>query len=342
MQITAITSMRDEGPHCLEWIAHHLAIGVDHFLVYTNDCSDGTDQIMDVLAEAGIVSHFRTRQKGKSPVQWQSLKQAWGHPKVTGADWVLISDCDEFINLRPPLATLADLIAALPQEADAVAMAWRLFGNAGHLKMRDQLTTDRFTMAAPTDIALPLAHFFKTLFRPSAFRQPGVHRPKRHKDRLPLWVDGSGNRLPEGFAKQDGRINLFGLPHGSELVQLNHYSLRSAESFLIKRTRGLPNHTQREIGLGYWVERNFNTVQDTSIQRFSVQTQRKLDQLRLIPELEALHQTAFAHHQQQFDRMMQDRDHIQLFWHLALAAGSEPPGRALARAQVGRIIAAQQ
>ncbi|HBQ36585.1 MAG TPA: glycosyltransferase family 2 protein [Rhodobacteraceae bacterium] len=333
--------MRNEGPHCLEWIAHHLAAGVGHFLVYTNDCDDGTDRIMDVLQQTGIVTHFRTKQKGKSPIQWQSLKHAWELPRLKNADWVLISDCDEFINLRAPLNSLADLVEALPDDTDAVAMSWRLFGNSGQIEMRDMLTTDRFSMAAPENISLPLAHFFKSLFRPRAFRQPGVHRPKRRKDTVPVWVDGSGNRLPDGFAKQDGRINLFGLPHGSDLVQLNHYSLRSAESFLIKRSRGLPNHTEREIGLGYWAERNFNTQKDTSIERMSVETQRKLDELRLIPELDALHKAAFAAHQEKFNKMMENRDNIQLFWHLALCANSQPPDNNLARTQINRIIKAQ-
>ena len=334
--------MRNEGPHCLEWIAHHLALGVTHFLVYTNDCDDGTDRIMDVLANAGIVTHFKTTQKGKSTIQWQNLKHAWDQPRLANSDWVLISDCDEFVNLRSPLNALNDLISAMPEDTDAIAMAWRLFGNSGQIEMRDMLTVDRFTMAAPENIALPLAHFFKTLFRPSAFRQPGVHRPKRRKDTVPVWVDGSGNKLPDNFGKQDSRINLFGLPHGSDLVQLNHYSLRSAESFLIKRSRGLPNHAEREIGLGYWCERNFNTVNDTSINRMAVQTQRKLDELRLIPELENLHKAAFAAHQDRFNKMMQARDNIQLFWHLALCADSKPPNNILAQTQIRRIIKAQQ
>ena len=32
-QILAVTCMRDEGPYVAEWIAHLLAVGVDHVLV---------------------------------------------------------------------------------------------------------------------------------------------------------------------------------------------------------------------------------------------------------------------------------------------------------------------
>lgn len=333
--------MRNEGPHCLEWIAHHLAVGVDHFLIYTNDCDDGTDLILDALDNAGLVTHIRQSPKGKRTVQWQALKHATDHPLVADADWVLVTDCDEFINLRSPHKTLLDVFAMLPERVDAMAMPWRLFGHSGQIEMRDELTIKRFTKAAPTDIHLPLAHFFKSLFRPAAFRQLGVHRPKRKRDRLPNWVDGGGNPLPDVFAKQDGRINMYGIQASTDLVQLNHYSLRSVESFMVKRARGLPNHTNREIGLGYWVERNFNTVEDTSIQHMIAATQAKLDQVMQIKTVSNLHEKAHQIHKNRFNEMMTNRAEIQLFWHLTLSATSQTPSAAFANTQINRIIKAQ-
>ena len=41
-----VTCMKNEGPFILEWIAYHRMIGVDDFLVYTNDCDDGTDSLV--------------------------------------------------------------------------------------------------------------------------------------------------------------------------------------------------------------------------------------------------------------------------------------------------------
>lgn len=341
MKTLAITSMRNEGPHCLEWIAHHLAVGVDHFLIYSNDCDDGTDLILDALDQAGLVTHIPQTPKGKRTVQWQALKHAMGHDLVVDADWVLVTDCDEFINLRAPNETLKTMIGKLPEGVDAMAMAWRLFGHSGQIEMCDELTIQRFTQAAPTDILLPLAHFFKSLFRPAAFRQFGVHRPKRKQSRLPNWVDGGGNLLPESFAKQDGRINMFGMQASTDLVQLNHYSLRSAESFMVKRARGLPNHTEREIGLGYWVERNFNAVEDTSIQQMIPATRAKLDQLMRIKTVSNLHKKAEVCHQNRFNQMMTNRADVQLFWHLTLSAGSQAPNANFARTQINRIIKAE-
>ena len=36
-----------------------------------------------------------------------------------------------------------------------------------------------------------------------------------------------------------------------DLVQFNHYTVRSAESFLVKRDRGRVNHVDRDQGLDY-------------------------------------------------------------------------------------------
>ncbi len=53
-QVTAVSMMKDEGPFLLEWIAHHhLAVGFTDILVYTNDCSDGTDDMLMRLEELG-------------------------------------------------------------------------------------------------------------------------------------------------------------------------------------------------------------------------------------------------------------------------------------------------
>ena len=341
MKLLALTSMRNEGPHCLEWIAHHLAAGIDHFLIYTNDCDDGTDLMLDALQTAGLVTHIRQSASGKRTVQWQALKHASEHPMVAEADWVLVTDCDEFINLRAPLSSLKDMIARLPVATDAVAMPWRLFGNGGQIEMSDALTIERFKRAAPVNVQLPLAHFFKSLFRPAAFRQIGVHRPKRGKDRVPNWVDGGGHPLPEEFAKKDGRINMFGIQASTDLVQLNHYSVRSAESFMTKRARGLPNHVDREIGLGYWVERNFNTVEDSSIQYMVAGTKAHLEGLLQIKTVSNLHKKSCQIHKAQFEKMMTNRVNVQLFWHLILSASSQPPSAGLARTQINRIIKAE-
>lgn len=331
MTVLLVTSMRNEAPHLLEWIAHHRAMGAQ-CLVFSNDCNDGTDTLLDALAASGAIRHVRT-PPGDKPPQWRALKAA---EPLIDADWVLHLDCDEFVNLRAPFENFADLLAALPSDTDAVALRWRLFGHAGRVQAGEGLTIERFTEAAPEDCALPLSWFFKSLYRREVFQKAGVHRPKQKKGSAPAWVNGSGAALPSEFAQDEARINLFGTAHGSALIQLNHYSVRSAEEFMTKRQRGLPNRTAREIGLSYWVERNFNDVHDESILRHLEQTHAALAELRALNGVAELEEAGRAWHRTQFARAMEDPVEVQLYWHLQLAGNSTPPDRDAVRAHLDR------
>ena len=49
MRILAVLTVRNEAAFLLEWLAHHRAVGVTDFLVFSNDCQDGTDAMLDRL-----------------------------------------------------------------------------------------------------------------------------------------------------------------------------------------------------------------------------------------------------------------------------------------------------
>ena len=49
-----VSTMKNEAPYILEWVAYHKAIGFDAFLIYTNDCTAGTDFMLDRLEELGV------------------------------------------------------------------------------------------------------------------------------------------------------------------------------------------------------------------------------------------------------------------------------------------------
>ncbi len=324
VRVLLVSALRDEALHLAEWVAHHRAAGVTDFLLFSNDCSDGTDAMLKALAPMGVVHLRNLPPQGKS-LQWNALREAWHHPLRKSADWVLCIDSDEFVNLRAPLGSLADLVAACG-DADAIALPWRLFGHAGQARQSTQLTTEVFTRAAPAGCDYPVGgRQFKTLFRAHGpFRQIGVHRPKLKKDAQAVWTDGSGARMPVGFAQAEQRINLYGLAEASALVQLNHYSVRSAESFMLKRARGLPNRRSKEIGLTYWVERNFNTVEDTSIARMLPDTRILLDQIMALPGMAGLQNEAGVHHRTQFAELMRHTDEIKLYGRLLLMATATP------------------
>ena len=334
MKILLVSALRDEGPHLLEWVAHHRSLGVTDFLLFSNACGDGTDTMLDGLADAGVV-HLRNVPKQGKSLQWNALKQAWQHDLRKSADWILCIDSDEFVNLRAPLTGLQSMIEGIG-DADAIILPWRLFGHSGERFLKDSLTCETFIKAAPLACDYPVgARQFKTLFRNKGpFRQIGVHRPRLKKEAVAHWVDGSGNAMGSAFVAAEQRISLFGTPDASDLVQLNHYSVRSAQSFMLKRARGLPNRARKPIDMTYWVERNFNTVEDTSIAHLLTATHTELARLMALPGMTELHAKAHAWHHECFAQIIKDAEAVKLFGRLLLAQSSAP----LDAGSVGELV----
>lgn len=336
-RIAALSAVRNEAPYLLEWIAWHRMIGVGEIVIASNDCEDGTDRLLDALAAAGEVTHLargaclpaaggRAGGRAKS-VQWQGLRLLWQTPARKRADWVLISDVDEFPVIHVGGGRFADLFAALPgggAGTDAIALPWRLFGSAGRRAIEDAPVTAQFLRSAPAGLIHPIcATFFKTLFRPRAFAKPGVHRPKRREGAAaPLWRDGSGMVLAPLYADTDARLSLLGLPDPRRLVELHHYSLRSAEAFLVKALRGLPNRTAKAIDLCYWVERNYNSVGNTAALALQPALRAGIARLMALPEVAQLHREGLAWHRATAARALQGRAGYGLYCDILHAADS--------------------
>ena len=294
-----VTTMKNEGPFILEWLAYHRAIGVDDFLIYTNDCTDGTDTMLMLLQEKGIVQHRENpfRSTDLKP-QHAALQAAEDEPLMQNCGWGICMDVDEFINIKVGDGTLAALYAAMG-EANMVSLTWRLFGNADVHGYEDRFLLEQFTACAPEVVRKPhQAWGFKTLFRNiDIYKKLGVHRPKGLKpdlwDRV-RWLNGSGRPMPREMFRNGWRSSLD--TYGYDWVQLNHYAVRSAESFLVKRDRGRVNHVDRDQGMNYWFRMNFNAEQDTSIQRMIPAAQAEFARLMQDADIAAAHQAAVAAH----------------------------------------------
>jgi hypothetical protein len=333
MRVTAVLTVRNEGAFLLEWLAHHRAAGVTDFLIFSNDCEDGTDRMLDRLQEMGWLTHVPNPGPYRGGLQWAALRRGDRHPLVRSADWLITMDLDEFINVKVGNRTLSALLEAVPQ-ATAIPLTWRMFGNAGVLRFSDAPVTETFVRAAPEVLFWPWrAMMFKTLHRnDGTYRRLGIHRPRKPDlDRLDgqRWFDGSGRRLPGLFLHD----RLFSDPGTApyRLVQMNHYALGAAETFLLKCDRGWPNRQAAEGGMGYWVERNFNRVEDRSILDLPSAAVRQ--ELHADPVLRSLHQEAVAWRHARFADLMREDAWRSLYGCLLMT----PPTRILDRKEAETI-----
>lgn len=334
MRALAITCVRDEGAFLLDWLAHHRACGFSDFLVFSNDCRDGTDVMLDRLAERGWLVHVPNPGPHPRGPQWEALRRADRHPLRAAADWVMVLDVDEYVNIHTGDRRLPALLAALP-DADAIALSWRMFGNAGVVEYQDRPVTEQFLHAAPARLAWPWrAAMIKTLFRnDGTYPRLGVHRPRAAdpaRVAQARWFDGSGRAL--GAAFQTRRLFTDPGQDCHALVQLNHYALGSMESFVVKCDRGRANRAAAPFDMGYWIDRNFSAVEDRSI--LSLDSRALRAELAADPVLARLHAAAVAWRHARFAELMRDDRWRSFFGQLLLA----PPSRVLDAGAVGRIL----
>ncbi|MCP3972585.1 MAG: glycosyltransferase family 92 protein [Rhodobacteraceae bacterium] len=317
-KILIVTSMKNEAPFILEWIAYHKSIGIDHFLVYTNDCTDNTNEILDRLGDLGYVTRVVNpwdKASGKKP-QHVALKDTQNQPAYKAADWVLTIDVDEFVNIHVGDGTFSDLFRA-SNYPNVVSFTWKFFGNKDIHAYLDRPITEQFVNCAPEFIPKPrLGWGFKSMFHKSSpYTRIGVHRPLGIDDDdadQVRWVNGSGRAMPDMLLTNNGwRSTKRSL--GYRLATLNHYILRSAESFLVKRERGRINHTEHDQGIDYWTRRNYATETDTRIHARLPRMQAVLDELKADADLARMHDQAVDWHKTRIRGLLDNPDYKQLF-----------------------------
>ncbi len=317
-KILIVTSMKNEAPFILEWIAYHLGIGATHFLVYTNDCTDNTNAMLDRLQALGHVTRRDNPwdpASGKKP-QHEALKDAVDQPCYAEADWVLTIDVDEFVNIHVGEGRFEDLLRA-SNWPNVVSFTWKFFGNKDVAAYEDRPVTEQFTACAPEFIPKPrLGWGFKSMFHKSApYRRLGVHRPlgieEEEADEV-RWVNGSGRAMPDQLLTNNGwRSTKRSV--GYRLATLNHYILRSADSFLVKRERGRINHTEHDQGIEYWTRRNYATETDDRIVARHALMRPVLDGFMADAALAQLHAEAVDWHRARITHLKAQDDYRDLY-----------------------------
>ncbi|WP_283177337.1 glycosyltransferase family 2 protein [Gemmobacter sp. 24YEA27] len=298
-QVTAVSMMKDEGPYVIEWVAHHLAVGFSDLVVYTNDCSDGTDDMLIRLEELGLAHHRRNDIPEGIRPQPSALNYAQEEPVVGLSDWVMVFDADEFLSIRYGDGTLDDLIAAAKaQDATGIVVTWRIFGSGGVVDWSTAPVSQQYLMAAPQDWNKGWG--VKTLFKfdPENWKL-GIHRPKMKTKAIKAgfadevkWLNGSGREMEDYFKFRGWRSITRTV--GYDWVQLNHYAVKSVDSYAIRKLRGNVNNKKDKYNSDYWSLQDRNEVRDDTMLRYTARRDEIILELLKDPVLARLHEAALA------------------------------------------------
>lgn len=300
MRYSVVCSVRNEGPFLVEWVAWYRMLGFDHVVVVTNDCTDHSPQLLDRLQEAGWLTHLRHEVADGQQITARKLQAAKALPEVAGADWVLVCDVDEFLVVHRGAGRIRDLI---PPEADFLGMSinWKVFGTSGHDRYGDGLVHRQFTRAATSDDST--STWVKSIHRhPDWFRKLGEHGPKgllpRHARRWAQpgmrWVDASGTTLHDWHPEADylRRVQPGRQDHAS--AQMNHYMVRSIESFEFKKGSLSPVAGKDRYTSGFFERYNRNETEDLSALSYAAAFDPIHAEAMALPGIAGLHHRCCA------------------------------------------------
>lgn len=311
MQKVVFTSVKNEGPFLLEWIAYHRAIGFDKILVVSNDSDDGTTELLNHLAESDIIHHIYHEVQPKESPHGKAAALANTSGVLSDGDWTIWLDADEFLNIHVGDGLVDDLITSLGP-AKGMLINWHTFGDSGHASFPGRFISKDFVGSDTRNFRRNrrvktffrwhknLAKFMMNPHRPqlsnspeyaisdflNARGEPILANSDIHQE----WV--TGRRFTNAPSK------IFMTPqedYSWDIAQINHYTVRTRDVYDLKRHRGRSHPKLKSDGSpvaerhtdSFFMEFNRNEVEDRSILRFEDQVTQGLQELLQLPGVAA-------------------------------------------------------
>ncbi len=274
-----ISSVKDEGPFLLEWVAHHLVLGFDRISVASNDCRDGSNHLLQAMAAAGYIDHVpNVVAPGEIP-QHAGYTAMRAKLPIDDTDWLMVLDADEFLNIHIGAGLVGDLTNHAGPDCDIISLHAMCFAD------RPQVNWQPGRVCAQFPWRLSLTHkankALKSLTRnPARFRDIHNHSMVSFKGRpTDLRVmDGDGTRhnIFPGMPlwQQLRSADVHNASH--RMAQYNHYAVKTWDSFALRRERGrgavaVTDATTMRHTETYFRDRTTADALDTSISRYEGQ-----------------------------------------------------------------------
>ncbi|MBC2837314.1 FkbM family methyltransferase [Paragemmobacter straminiformis] len=292
-----VSCQRNEALWICEWVAYHRSIGFDRIFVVSNDCTDGSELLLDRLAEMGEVIHLRqSPPEGVAP-QPAGCALALAHPDMRDVEWVLHIDTDEFLNVTCGAGQVADLLGKVG-EADCIAVSWRMFGSEGRRLWPGGTVLETCTMSE--NWLRRSRALQKCFFRPDAFAAVDCHMPKDPRRTDVVLKNTAGRVLPNDALHdpEAGRHTAATIDMVTwENACINHYAIRSEDVFVLKNLRGdgmAMKHAKYLRGSTFWNYADRNQTVEPSILKHMAGVRDLLALYRSDPEILRLEAAAWS------------------------------------------------
>jgi len=247
---------RTENSWLDEWIQYHLAVGVEHFILYNDDVDTRvSDRILKPYVERGLVENIHTHNypdiiRADLAVRQDDSYRDMIKNSINQTRWLAIVDLDEFVLPR----RWDDVRAALEEyeEHNGLAINWANYGSSGQIKR------------PPTQIN-HFRHRSETNWGPNAYVK-SILKPDRVLLDAPRHTHFSPTR--DGITVNENYEQVTGMSHAvsTEKIRINHYVIRSWQDYWeVKASR--PRFTGQPFCDGYFEDHDRNEVFDDEISR---------------------------------------------------------------------------
>jgi hypothetical protein len=258
LRLGVVVIVRNEAPYLEEWLAYHIALGVDHVFLYDNGSDDDLHAVVERHVNHGLLTVIHWPLPGGQLDAYSHALRFFG-PSV---DWLAFFDVDEFI---VPLVDddIPTFLARFPDAAD-IRIPRVDFGFSGHRSPPPGLTIEAYTGVADVfgrDPSLPPR--VKTIVQSRGVSAVGIHTATiadvpRARDERPV---------PTRSVRTGAR----------DLAQVNHYYTRSFDEFEAKRFRGSATGRLPRPAIPFDLP---ILREDTSAHRFVEPTRAMIDRIR--------------------------------------------------------------
>lgn len=267
--------MRDEGLVILEWVAHYRVLGFDTIFIYTNDNTDGSDDLLLALHRAGVITWTQNVVPEELSPQMKAYRHAfWHSAAVWEHDWVAFLDADEFLIplLNGAIVSVGDYVAHLEElGASSISLNWRWFSGDGEFAPKAGLLPERYRKALPD-------YHVKSLFRLRDAASISIHHAE-----MVSGLTLNGNGQPR-VSRQHQEPPAYMLGH------VNHYWNRSFQEYYIKqrRGRGSSDRALRDISAFFlWGQTGDTRLEPHPGPEHIVRMHAEIENLRSLPGVAA-------------------------------------------------------
>lgn len=243
----AVCAIIKDESDILEWLAHYILLGFDHIYVYDNNSEPPITDTVAPLQNLTVI-----KWDGDQVGAYRHFKKTYGNL----CEWTLFVDADEYLVIRRPEPSVAQLLENVPASANSIAVNWLMFDANGHYDENQRpngLVTECYTNRAHST-----SNGVKCMVRLDQVPKMLIHSP-------------AGDDVQQFDVLGQSCVSAANITErGQELIEfatMHHYHTRSLAHWKARLARGQPNRTTIRTLDEFWAKQNIGRrVNDTFLQ----------------------------------------------------------------------------